>query len=327
MMKIAGARAAMLLAGLLLPLWCAQVFSQNYPTKAVRIVVGFPAGGPADTMARIIGKKMTDLGGQIVIIENRSGANGFLAGEYVAKSAPDGHISWFSAGAALSFTKYLYAKPLVDPDRDLALVTQAVSVPQIFVVHPSLPVKDLRGLAQLAAQRPGQLNASVISLGGLIHLGTELFKLSAGIKMNNVQYKGGGPAIIDLIGGHIEVALLDVPAVIAYLPSGKVRALAVTSGERVKQLPSVPTTTEAGYPSVRSDSWYGAAVPAATPPEVIQRMNRLWVATLRAPETQGLLSAIGTVPVGSTVEDFQAFRAAEGKKWGDLIRKINLKLE
>jgi tripartite-type tricarboxylate transporter receptor subunit TctC len=327
-MKIISATTgAALLAGLALQLLSAYACAQNYPSKPIRIAVGFPAGGPADTMARIIGKKMTEIGGQSVIIENRPGANGFLAGDYVARSAPDGHTSWFSAGAALSFTKYLYAKPLVDPDRDVMLVTQAVSVPQIFVVHPSLPVTSLQDLAQLAARRPGQLNASVISLGGLIHLGTELFKLSAGIKMTNVQYKGGAPAIVDLIGGHIEVALLDVPAVIGYLPSGKVRALAVTSGQRVKQLPAVPTTAEAGYPSVRTDSWYGVAVPAATPPDLIQRMNRLWSVSLRSPETNDLLTALGTVPVGSTVEDFNAFRTAEGRRWSDLIRKINLKLE
>ena len=134
-----------------------------------------------------------------------------------------------------------YSKPLIDPDRELALVTQAVSVPQIFVAHPSLPVKTLKDLAQLAARRPGQLNFSIIGQGGLIHLGTELFKMSAGISMNNVQYKGAAPAIVDLIGGHIEAALFDVPAVVGYLPSGKIRPLAVTSSERIKQLPLVPT--------------------------------------------------------------------------------------
>jgi tripartite-type tricarboxylate transporter receptor subunit TctC len=304
-----------------------QAQPQAYPSKAVRVAVGFPAGGPADTMARIIGKKMTDLGGQQVIIENRPGANGFLSGEYVARSAADGHTQLFSSGSMLSFTKYMYAKPLIDPDRDLALVTQAVSVPQIFVAHPSLPVKNLKELAQLARQRPGQLNFSIIGQGGLIHLGTEMFKMSAGISMNNVQYKGAAPAIVDLIGGHIEAALFDVPAVMGYLPSGKIRPLAVTSNERIKQLPQVPTTAEAGYLSVRSDSWYGYAAPAATPPELIQRMNKLWVASLRAQETRDLLYAIGVGAVGNSVEDFNTFRAAEGRKWGELIRKINLKLE
>ncbi|HTE15785.1 MAG TPA: tripartite tricarboxylate transporter substrate-binding protein, partial [Burkholderiales bacterium] len=192
---------------------------------------------------------------------------------------------------------------------------------------PSLPVKHLRDLAQLAARRPGQLNVSVLGLGGITHLGTELFRLAAGIQFTNVQYKGAAPAIIDLMGGHIDMALFDVPAVIGYLPSGKIHALAVTSGERVKQLPAVPTTAEAGYPSVRSDSWYGVAVPMATSPDLIQRMNRLWSVTLRAPETQDLLLAIGAVPVGSTVEDIQAFRTSEARRWGEPIRKINLKLD
>lgn len=133
--------------------------------------------------------------------------------------------------------------------------------------------------------------------------------------------------MIDLVGGHIEAGLFDVPAAIGHLPSGKVRALAVTSGERVKQVPDVPTTAEAGYPNVRSDSWYGIAVPAATPPELLRRVNQLWVAAIRAPETSEALYALGVVPVGSSIEDFNVFRAAEAKKWGDLIRKINLKLE
>lgn len=320
------ARIASLGAWLLLAAG-APVRAQDYPTKPMRVVVGFPAGGPADAMARIIGKKMAELTAQTVIIENRPGANGFIAGEFVARSPPDGYASWFASGGSLSYVKLLYSKPLVDPERDLALVTQAVSVPQIFVVHPSLPAKSMRELAQLAAKRPGQLTVSVISRGGLVHLGVELYKLSAGIKMTDVQYKGGAPAVIDLMGGHIDVGLFDVPAVIMHIPTGKVRALAVTSGERVKQIAVVPTTAEAGYPDVRSDSWYGVAVPAAVKPDLVRRMNKLWVASLRAPDTQEQLLALGAAPVGSAVEEIQAFRAAEGKKWGDLVRKINLKLE
>jgi len=316
-----------ILAGFALQLLVTLACAQEYPVKPVRIVVGFPAGGPADAMARIIGRKLAELGGQPVIVDNRAGANGFIAGEYVARSAPDGHTKWFAGAGALSFTKYLYAKPPVDPDRELALVTQAVSVPQIFVVHPSLPVKSMQELAQLAARRPGQLNISVISRGGLVHLGVELFKLSAGITMTNVQYKGGAPAAIDLVGGHVEAGLFDVPAVIGYLPAGKMRALAVTSGERVKQVPDVPTTAEAGYPGMRSDSWYGIAVPAATQPDLVRRANKLWVTALRAAETREQLVVLGATPVGSTIEDFQAFRTAEGRKWGDLIRKIDLKID
>ncbi len=317
---------------MMLAVWAMQAvpiraLAQNFPAKPIRIAVGFTAGGPADTMARVVDKKLTELSGQTVLVDNRAGANSFLAGDLVVKSPPDGHTCWWAGASALSVARSLYGKLLLDPERDLALVTQAVSVPQIFVVHPSLPVRNMRELAQLAAKRPGQLNVSVISLGGLVHLGVELFKISAGVNMTNVQYKGGGPAVIDLMGGHIEVGLFDVPAVIGYLPSGKVRALAVTSGQRVKQVPDVPTTAEAGYPNVRSDSWYGIAVPAATPPEVLRRVNQLWVSAIRAPETSEALYALGVVPVGNSIEDFNKFRAEEAKKWGGVIRKINLKLE
>jgi tripartite-type tricarboxylate transporter receptor subunit TctC len=303
------------------------VQAQSYPSKSIRIAVGFTAGGPADAMARIIGQKLSELGGHPVIIENRPGAGGLVAGDYVAKSPADGHTAWFGGASGLSFLKHLYAKPLVDAERDLALVTQAVSVPQIFVVHPSLPVRTLAELAQLAKQRPGQLNASIIGPGGSVHLGTELFKIAAGIRMNNVQYKGAANAITDLMGGHIETALFDVPAVIAHLPGGKLRALAVTTAARVKQIPTVPTTAEAGYPDVRSDSWYGIAAPIATAPDLLRRMNQFWATGLRSQDTRDRLYAIGAAPVGSTLEEFQSFRAAESKKWGEVIRRINLKLE
>jgi tripartite-type tricarboxylate transporter receptor subunit TctC len=310
-----------------LALTAVPVTAQEYPAKPMRVAVGFAAGGPADAMARIIGKKITDLTGQSVVVDNRPGNNGFIAGEFVARAAPDGYTSWFAGGSSLSFVKQMYSKPLIDPDRDHALVTQAVSVPQVFTVHPALPAKTMRELAQLAARRPDQVRISVISLGGIVHLGVELFKREAGIRMINVQYKGGGPAAIDLMGGHIEAGLFDVPAVINYLPGGKLRALAVTSGARVKQIPDVPTTAEAGYPTVRSDSWYAVAVPAATPPDVIRRMNKLWASALRAADTQEQLTTLGAAPVGGTVEDVLAFRASEAKRWGELIRKINFKLE
>lgn len=314
----------LLAAMLMMPAW---VQAQAYPAKPLRIAVGFAAGGPADAMSRIIGKKITELTGQSLIVDNRPGNNGFIAGEFVARAAPDGYTAWFAGGSSLSFVKTMYSKPLIDPDRDHALVTQAVSVPQIFTVHPSVPAKTMRELAQLAAKRPDQIRISVISLGGIVHLGVELFKREAGIKMVNVQYKGGGPAAIDLMGGHIEAGLFDVPAVIMHLPGGKLRALAVTSAERVKQIPNVPTTTEAGYPTVRSDSWYAVAVPAATPPELIRRMNQLWASALRAPDTQEQLTTLGAIPVGGTVEEVVAFRAAEAKRWGELIRKINFRLD
>ena len=301
--------------------------AQAYPAKPVRVIVGFTAGGPADTMARIIGQKVPEIGGQPVIIENRPGGNSYIAGEVVVRATPDAHVFWFSAVSALSFTYLLMAKPPIDPERDLALVTQAVSVPQIFVAHPSLQVKGLQDLARLAKQRPGQINTAIIGPGGVIHLGTELFKITAGINMNNVSYKGGANVITDLAGGHVEVALLDVPAIMSYLPTGRIRPLAVTSGARIPQLPQVPTTTEAGYPAVRSDSWYGIATTAATPSALVQRANDLWRAAVQAPETQQRLAALGATSMGTSVEDFRTFRAAETRKWGEVIKKIGFKLE
>lgn len=318
------ARTASLLLPLAGLLALGPAAAQHYPSKPIRVVVGYAAGGPADTLARIIGKKIMDITGQPVIVENRPGGNSLIAGDHVARSAPDGHTQWFAGGSALSFAKMRYHKPPMDPDRDVALVTQAVSVPQVFVAHPALPVKTMRELARLADRRPGEIRVSVISPGGLVHLGVELFKRAAGVNMINVQYKGGGPAVIDLVGGHIEAGLFDAPAVIGYLPSRKLRALAVTSSRRLAQIPDVPTTAQAGYPTVRSDSWYAVAVPAATPPELVRRINEIWGAALRMLDTRAQLTTLAARPVASTVEEINAFRAAEAKRWRALIAELAL---
>jgi tripartite-type tricarboxylate transporter receptor subunit TctC len=299
---------------------------QPYPTKLVRVLVGFPAGGPADAIARIIGQKMSELGGHQVIIENRAGAASMLAGEFVARAAPDGHTLWF-AGSILSTAKFLYVKPLFDPEREIAPVTHAVSVVQIMVIHPSLPATNLRELAQLAKNRPDQIMASILALGGNLHLAMELFKRAADVRMTNVGYKGAADALRDLIGGHVQVAFFDVPAVIGLLPSGRVRPLAVTGAQRVPQLPAVPTTTEAGFPSVRSEGWYAFVAPAATPVETISRAHQLVTTALRAPDTRERLNTIAATPVGSTPDELRVFWRAESRRWGELIKTIGLKQE
>lgn len=304
----------------------AQTAGQAYPTKLVRVLVGFTAGGPADAIARIIGQKMSELGGQPVVIENRAGAASMLAGEFVARSAPDGHTLWF-AGSIWSNAKFLYVKPLIDSDRDFAPITHAVSVVQIMVIHPSLPATTMRELVQLAKGRPDQINASVLAQGGSLHLAMELFKRAAGVRMTNVSYKGAADALRDLIGGHVQVAFFDVPAVIGLLPSGRVRPLAVTGAQRVPQVPTVPTTTEAGFPSVRSEGWYAFVAPAATPPETIGRAHQLITAAIRAPDTRERLNAIAATPVGSTPDELRVFTRAESRKWGELIKAIGLKPE
>lgn len=300
--------------------------SALYPTKLIRVLVGFPAGGPADAIARIIGQKMTEIGGHQVIIENRAGAASMLAGEFVARAAPDGHTLWF-AGSILSTAKFLYVKPLVDPERDIAPVTHAVSVVQIMVIHPSLPVVNMRELAQLAKSRPDQINASVLALGGTLHLAMELFKQAADVRLTNVGYKGAADALRDLVGGHVQVAFFDVPAVIGLLPSGRVRPLAVTGAQRVPQVPAVPTTTEAGFPTVRSEGWYAFVAPVATPADTISRAHQLVTAALRAPDTRERLNNIAATPVGNTPDELRVFWRAESRKWGDLIKSIGLKPE
>ncbi len=325
-MLIPGAATLCACLSLHAPAVTAQAGAQPYPAKLVRVLVGFPAGGPADAIARIIGQKMSELGGQPVVIENRAGAASMLAGEFVARSAPDAHTLWF-AGSILSTARFLYVKPLIDPERDFAPVTHAVSVVQIMVVHPSLPATNMRELTQLAKGRPDQINASILALGGTLHLALELYKRAADVRMNNIGYKGAADALRDLIGGHVQVAFFDVPAVIGLLPSGRVRPLAVTGAQRVSQIPAVPTTTEAGFPTVRSEGWYAFVAPVATPAETVSRSHQLITTALRAPDTRERLNHIAATAVGNTPDELRVYWRAESRKWGELIKSIGLKPE
>lgn len=301
--------------------------AQNYPAKPIRFVNGFPAGGPADFFTRTIGQKLSELGGQTVVVENRAGAGGMIAAENIAKAPPDGYSLFLANAGALAFHQHLYAKVPVDTFREFAAVTLAVGVPEIVAVHPSLPVKNLKELVALAKERPGKLNYASAGSGGMPHLATEALNIAAGIKMIHVPYKGAAPAVTDLLGGQVELTVLDIPVLLPHLRAGKLRALAIAAQKRSPVLPDLMTTAEGGYPQVQADNWYGVVVAAATPKPVVARINELLVKSIQAAETKEKLASLGANAVGSTPEEFERFWRAESDRWGKMIRTVGIKLD
>ncbi|MEO7405051.1 MAG: tripartite tricarboxylate transporter substrate binding protein [Burkholderiales bacterium] len=299
----------------------------QYPTKPIRLIVGFPAGGPADLFARPLAQGMSALLGQPVLVENRAGAGGVTGVDNVAKAAPDGYMLAMNSGSSVAMAPHTVAKMPYDPKKDLAFITSVVRVPEVLVVNPKLPVKALADLVAYARANPGKVNFGSAGSGTITHLAGELLKAEAKVDMVHVPYKGAAPAVTDLIGGQVDMGVFDVPVVLQHIRSGALRAIVVTSGARASTLADVPTTVEEKYPSVISDNWYGLVAPAATPPEVIKRIHAAATATLRSKEVIEQYARVSGVPVPSTPEEYLRFIDSESAKWGGIIRAIGFKAE
>jgi tripartite-type tricarboxylate transporter receptor subunit TctC len=314
--------------GLALLAGASGAFAQAaYPARAIRLVNGFPAGGPADFFSRTIGHKFSELAGQSVVVENRAGAGGMIAAENVAKAPADGYSIYLASASVLAFHQHLYKKRPIDPAKDFAPVTLAVAVPEILVAHPSVPARTIQELVTLAKSRPGKLTYGSTGPGGMPHLATESFLIAAGIKVLHVPYKGAAPAVTDLLGGQVDLTFLDIPVLLPHIRAGKFRALAIATSKRSAVLPDLMTMAEAGYPQVRADNWYGIVAPAATPQPVIGRMNELLVKSIQAPETRSKLASLGANGIGSSAEEFRAFWRSESEHWGKLIRTVGITLD
>ena len=300
----------------------AAAFAQAvaYPNKAVRLVIAFPAGGPADFFGRTIAQKLTEVIGQQVIIDNREGASGILATEHVAKAPADGYTVYLASSGVLALHVSLYEKLPYDITRDFAPVTLAVTVPELLVVHPSLPVKTAKDFVALAKAKPNQLSYASTGAGSMPHLAFESFKIAAGVNILHVPYKGAAPVVTDLLGGHVQASILDVPVLLAHVKAGKFRALAIASGKRAPTLPDVPTMIEAGVPGYDVSNWFAMYAPAATPAQIVERLNIELSRILRDAEMQARLSAQGAEPETSTPEDLAAFTRAEAAKWAAAVR-------
>ncbi len=304
----------------------ASVHAQAWPSKPVRVVVPFAAGGPADALARFITNKMAPDLGQTIVIDNKGGAGGTLGSADVVRSN-DGHSLLFSSTGALTIVPALMPNLSYNPERDLMAIGQAVITPSVIVVSAKSPFNTLADLVKYAKANPGKLNFASAGSGTSTHLGAELLKKEAGIFMTHIPYRGAAPATTDIIGGVADLMVADVPAVVAYLKGGQLKALAVTDTRRSPALPDVPSTTEANLKGVVSGTWYGLMAPAKTPPEVIAKVNAALNKALQNPETQAFFKAQGVQSVGGTPEAFDQFIRSEATKWGSLAKAAGVKLE
>jgi tripartite-type tricarboxylate transporter receptor subunit TctC len=315
-------RAFLILAAALLP---ALALAQAYPSKPVRIIVPFPPGGPADIFGRGLAQGMAAELGQPVLIENVSGVGGVLGVDRVAKSPPDGYTLALNSASTLSIAPFSLSKMPSDVKKDFALITVVVRVPEVLVVHPSLPVDSLSAFISYAKANPGKVNFGSAGGGSITHLAGELLKAEAKIDIVHVPYKGAAPAVSDLLGGQVQMGIFDVPILLPHIRSGKLKALAVTSAKRASSLPDVPTTVEANYPNVTSDNWYGLVAPAATPQDVLRRIHAAATAALKSPALVEQYAKVSGIASPGTPQDYAAFLDAEQAKWSKVVQAIGFK--
>jgi tripartite-type tricarboxylate transporter receptor subunit TctC len=293
--------------------------AQTYPAGPVRIVVPFPAGGGVDSMGRLFGQKLAEALGKPVVIDNRAGANGMIGSEIVAKSAKDGYTLLVN-GANFVTTPSLYKNVTYDPIRDFAPVSLLAHAPNVLVVHPSLPAKSVKELIALAKTRPGQVNYASSASGSTPHLAAELFKTLTGINLVHVPYRGTGPAITAIISGEVSVMFMPALAAIPYVENGRLRALGVTTTERLPALPNLPTVAESGLKGYQSSQWYGVLAPAGTPADILGLLSGHAAKVMQSPEMKERMKNSGSVAVGSTREVFAKHLQTEFAKWAKIIK-------
>ncbi len=307
--------------------WPGTLVAEEFPTRPVKFIVPFPAGGPADTISRILTEKMATVLGQTMVIENRAGAGGLTGIASVAKGEPDGYTIAIAPSSGLAMNVSLRENMPFHPLKDLALITQIVSVPEILVVNENVPAKTLAELIALAKAQPGKLVFASTGLGGMPHMAMELLKITAQIDLVHVPYTGAAPAVNDLLGGHVQMMFADVPVLLGSIQSGKLRALAIGSRARIASLPSVATTAELGMPQVEADNWYGLVAPIATPPAVVAKLRSAAVEALHSADVKEKLAAQGAIAVGNSSEEFSAYVKSEIERWGKVIAATGIKIK
>ena len=300
--------------------------AQDFPTKPIRLIVPFPAGGPNDIIARVIGQRMSELTKQPVVIDNRGGQGGVLGTDAVAKAAPDGYTIAISSAGALAISPNM-EKVAYDTLRDLAPVTLVATVPEMLVVAGNVPANNMSELIALARAQPGKLNFASSGPGSLPHLAGELLKLTAKIDILHVPYRGAAPAVNDLLGQQVQMAFLDLPVLLPQIRSGNLRGIAIGSPQRAPTAMEVPTTAEAGMPELRVENWYGMVAPSGTPPAVIAALNRIATEAMRDATVKEKLASQGAELIGDTPEHFRRFIADEIAKWADVIRDAGIATE
>jgi len=294
----------------------------DFPTKPIRMLVGFAPGGGTDATARAMAGKLSERLGQQVVIDNRPGAAGNIATEITAKANPDGYTILMGTIAALAINPSLYKKLQFDPLKDVLPISRAVDSTNILVVHPSVPAKNVKELIALAKTK--SLNGGSSGIGGAGHLALELFNLQAGTNIVHVAYKGGGPAMADLLGGQINLIFATAASAVPHIKSGRIRALAVTTAKRSGLVPDLPTIAEAGLPGFEANNWYGVLAPHGTPRPIIDRLNKEVVAVLNMPDVKEFLFKQGLDAAPSTPEEFGAYIRSEKAKWEKVIKAAKM---
>jgi tripartite-type tricarboxylate transporter receptor subunit TctC len=312
-------------AVLLLGASAAPLLAQEYPAKPVRIIIGFPPGGATDLVARIMAPKYTGLFKQQFIVDNRPGANGVIGSDLAAKAAPDGYAIHLATIGSLVLSPATSKVPY-DPLKDFAPISQAVALQNIFIVHPNLPVRSMKELTALARAKPGALNFASSGQASPGHLAGELFKGMAKVNLVHVPYKGGGPALVDLVAGHVEIFVAVISTAVPQVRAGKARALAVTGTRRAAALPDVPTVAETGLKGYEATNWYGMVGPANTPRALIERLHKATVAVLEMPDVKQALLDQGIEAAPNTPEQFAAYIQSETAKWTKVIKASDIKV-
>jgi tripartite-type tricarboxylate transporter receptor subunit TctC len=315
-------RLLRLLALLLFP---SLVLAQAYPSKPLKLIIPFPAGGPSDIFGRGLAQGMAAQLGQPVVVENVAGVGGVIGVDRALKSAPDGYTLGLNSASTLSIAPYSLARLPYDVQKDVALVTLVVRVPEVLAVHPSVPAKTLAELVAYARANPGKINFGSAGSGSITHLAGELLKAEAKVDLVHVPYKGAAPAVTDLLGGQVQMGIFDVPVLLSHIRSGRLRALAITSEQRSAALPEVPTSAEGGYANVTSDNWYGLVLPAATPAPIRKRVHDAAVAALASPSLAEQFAKVAGVASPGSPQDYAAFLAAEQQKWRKVVTAIGFK--
>ena len=303
------------------------VHAQTWPTKPIRFISPFAPGGGADITSRVIAQKLHDALGQPVLVDNRGGAGGMIGVDLGAKASPDGYTLVLGTIGPIAINPSLYAKMPYDPIKDLVPVTLAADALNVLVVHPALPVKNVKELIALGKARPNELNFGSSGPGATDHLAGELFNMLTGTKMVHVPYKGGAPAMLDLMSGNVQIIFSTVSTAIGQIKGGKIRALGMTGTKRFLLMPELPTIAEAGVPQFAVNNWYGVFVPAGTPKEIIARLNTEIVKVLNLPDAKQRLLESGIEATPSTPEQFATYILAETRKWAKVVKDANIKVE
>ena len=320
-MRVFGALAA----ALSVLLWPALAAAQDFPNKPIRLIVPFPAGGPNDIIARVVGQRMSELKKQPVLIDNRGGQAGVLGTDAVAKANPDGYTIGIVSASALVISPTMERVPY-DVGRDFAPVTLAVTVPEMLVVASNFPANNMAELVALAKAQPGKFNFASAGVGGLPHLAGELLKLTAKIDIVHVPYRGAAPAINDLLGQQVQMAFLDLPVLLPHIKAGTLRPIALGAPQRAPTAPDVPTTAEVGMPDILIENWYGMVAPAKTPNNVIAALNRIANEAMADPSVKEKLADQGLTVAGDTPEHFRGYIEAETKKWARVIKDAGVEM-